>query len=80
MLAIPNITIGSKIEVLEMDKTLIGKGTYIETGFNIGLKQTHYYCEEGVIIAEGKHLLSIDGGKYLKVSEPKTGQESGKIK
>lgn len=67
-----NIMVGDKLEVFDLSQTLIGSGTFKRKTLNVEDKLTVYECDEASIIAEGEHLVKVNEGELLKVSEPKT--------
>jgi len=66
------VTQGDAIEVYDMKSIFIGKGKYLRTTLNVKDKLTQYECTEGAIVVVGEHIVRINGGNQLVVSEPKT--------
>jgi len=65
-----DIKTGDKIKVYDISETLIGEGTFKRVHLYPEDKKTQYECEELSIVAEGEHIVEVNGKTY-KVSEPK---------
>lgn len=64
---------GAKIEVMDMKQNQIGSGTFKSMYAKPKGNYTVYECDDGAIVVEGEHVLTVDGRAY-RVSAPIGGE------